>query len=78
MSVAELIYCAEQVLPLIHGYGPDDDFQRRVKVVADSQAEGVWVNRYGYLGDPKLESIRMLLGSGSGGPAVDRAGAPKL
>jgi hypothetical protein len=52
-----------KVLPLIHGYGPDDDFNRRVKVVADSQAAGVWVNRYGYLGDPKLESIRLLLGS---------------
>jgi hypothetical protein len=24
-----------------------------------------WVNRYGYLGDPKLESIRMLLGAGA-------------
>jgi hypothetical protein len=39
--------------------------------VADSQAEGVWVNRYGYLGDPKLESIRLLLGGGGGDPAAD-------
>ena len=30
-----------KVIPLLHGYGPDDDFHRRVQVVAASQAEGV-------------------------------------
>ena len=55
-----------KVIPLLHGYGPDDDFHRRVRVVAESQAEGVWVNRYGYLSDRKLESIRLLLGAGVG------------
>jgi hypothetical protein len=45
------------VTPLVHGYGPDDDFCRRFQIVADSTADGVWVNRYGYLSDRKLEAI---------------------
>ena len=43
--------------PLMHGYGPYDDFCRRLRVVADSPAHGVWINRYGYLSDDKLDAI---------------------
>ena len=46
-----------QVTPLMHGYGPHDDFVRRFKVVADSPADGVWINRYGYLSDEKLDAV---------------------
>ena len=46
-----------QVTPLMHGYGPADDFARRFRVVADSPAHGVWINRYGYLSDEKLDAI---------------------
>jgi len=53
------------VYPLVHGYGPDDDFHRRLRIVADSTAAGVWINRYGYLGDPKLQSIGELFGPGN-------------
>ena len=45
------------VTPLVHGYGPTDDFSRRLQLVADSAADGVWINRYGYLGDDKIEAI---------------------
>lgn len=45
------------VTPLVHGYGPEDDFQRRFRVVAGSAEDGVWINRYGYLSDRKLEVI---------------------
>jgi hypothetical protein len=55
-----------EVYPLVHGYGPDDDFHRRLKIVADSPAAGVWINRYGYLGDPKLASIGQLFVTASG------------
>jgi hypothetical protein len=51
-----------QLLPLVHGYGPDSDFHRRLAVVATSQAQGAWINRYGYLSDAKIASIRDLLG----------------
>jgi len=46
-----------QVTPLVHGYGPLEDFRRRFQVVADSPADGAWVNRYGYLSDEKLDVI---------------------
>ncbi|MBT5873550.1 MAG: hypothetical protein HOH43_09040 [Candidatus Latescibacteria bacterium] len=54
--------CAEagdrmHVTPLMHGYGPHDDFIRRFQIVADSDAHGVWINRYGYLSDAKLDAV---------------------
>jgi len=42
---------------MAHGYGPLDDFERRLQIVADSEADGVWINRYGYLSDAKLDAI---------------------
>lgn len=46
-----------QITPLVHGYGPPDDFRRRLQVVADSPVAGCWINRYGYLSDEKLDII---------------------
>ena len=54
------------VYPLVHGYGPATDFHRRLKIVADSPAAGVWINRYGYLSDSKLASVGQLFANGSG------------
>mgnify|MGYP004359705991 CR=1 FL=1 len=45
------------VTPIVHGYGPLDDFSRRLRIVADSPADGVWINRYGYLSEEKLDAI---------------------
>lgn len=42
---------------LMHGYGPPDDFARRFRLVAESEADGVWINRYGYLSDEKLSTV---------------------
>lgn len=47
-----------KVYALVHGYGPLDDFRRRLQLVADSPVDGVWINRYGYLSDEKLDAIR--------------------
>ena len=46
-----------KLCPLVHGYGPLDDFTRRLQLVADSGAAAVWINRYGYLSDAKLAAI---------------------
>jgi len=46
-----------KVYALVHGYGPLDDFRRRLQLVADSPVDGVWINRYGYLSDAKLDAI---------------------
>jgi len=48
------------LIPLVHGYGPADDFRRRLELVAESPADGVWINRYGYLSDEKLDTIASL------------------
>ncbi len=49
-----------KIYALVHGYGPVDDFRRRLQLVADSPADGVWINRYGYLSDEKLDVIRQV------------------
>ncbi len=46
------------VYALVHGYGPLDDFQRRFRLAARSCADGVWINREGYLSDAKLDAVR--------------------
>jgi hypothetical protein len=46
-----------KIYALVHGYGPLDDFRRRLQLVADSPVDGVWINRYGYLSDAKLDAI---------------------
>ena len=45
------------VWPLVHGYGPLEDFDRRFQIVARSGAQGAWLNRYGYLSDAKLDAV---------------------
>ena len=47
-----------QVCPLVHGYGPLDDFARRLQLVTESNVDGLWINRYGYLSDDKLRVVR--------------------
>ena len=46
------------LVPLVHGYGPLEDVDRRLQLVLESKADGVWINRYGYLSDEKIEMIR--------------------
>lgn len=45
------------VYGLAHGYGPADDFRRRLLAAWDASPAGIWVNRYGYLSDEKLRII---------------------
>lgn len=45
------------VYALTHGYGPVDDFRRRLVAAWESSPAGIWVNRYGYLSDEKLQII---------------------
>ncbi|MEQ8787377.1 MAG: hypothetical protein RIC55_13810 [Pirellulaceae bacterium] len=42
---------------LAHGYGPADDFRRRIRVACQASGHGFWVNRYAYLSDEKLDII---------------------
>ncbi|MCX6611540.1 MAG: hypothetical protein NTW74_11895 [Acidobacteria bacterium] len=46
------------VYGLAHGYGPVNDFAARLRAVHQASKGKLWINRYGYLSDAKLERIR--------------------
>lgn len=46
------------VVSLAHSYGPLDDVRARLKVAWEASTAGIWVNRYCYLADAKLDIIR--------------------
>lgn len=48
------------LVPLVHGYGPTEDFSRRFEIIAAADVHGVWINRYGYLSDAKLSAIERI------------------
>jgi hypothetical protein len=48
---------ATPVIAMAHGYGPTADFARRFQIAFNAAHGRVWVNRYGYLADAKLDSI---------------------
>ena len=43
---------------LVHSCGPYEDFVRRCRLVAESEAGGVWINWYRYPSDEKLSAVR--------------------
>lgn len=45
------------VYALVHGYGPVADFKQRLKVAWEASNGRIWINRYGYLTDEKLDAI---------------------
>jgi hypothetical protein len=61
-----------QITPLVHGYGPVEDFSRRLEVVAHSPAAGAWINRYGYLSDAKLDAIERIWRVSDSGAVLSR------
>jgi hypothetical protein len=42
---------------LAHSYGPVDDFRRRLNAAWEASDGRVWINRYGYLSNAKLDVI---------------------
>jgi hypothetical protein len=49
---------ATPVYALVHGYGPLEDFRRRLEIGWKASQHGVWINRYGYLSDAKLAAVQ--------------------
>lgn len=47
-----------QVKPYIHSYQPVDTFEQVVAAMEATEIDGVWVQRYGYLSDEKLEVLK--------------------
>jgi len=48
------------VYAFAHGYGPEDDVAARMAVAWDASERRMWVNRYGYLSDAKLDALGRL------------------
>ena len=46
------------VYALAHGFGPVEDFRRRLEVAWMASDRRIWVNRYAYLSDEKMDVIR--------------------
>ena len=46
--------------PVVHGYGPLNDFEARLHLAWDAGTAGIWINRYCYLGESKIEAIKRL------------------
>ena len=55
------------ITPLVHGYGPLDDFARRLRAVVRSRTQGAWPYRYGYRSDAKLDAVGQAWREASGG-----------
>tara|TARA_B100001123_G_C15342610_1_gene1035623 strand:+ start:6427 stop:7797 length:1371 start_codon:yes stop_codon:yes gene_type:complete len=45
------------VWALGHAYGPVDDFKIRAEAVYKASSNRLWINRYGYLGNAKIEAL---------------------
>lgn len=48
------------VYAFAHGYGPPDDVAARMRVAWEASGGRMWVNRYGYLSDMKLDALGAL------------------
>ncbi len=55
---AQLAAGKTPVYSFVHGYGPVNDFARRLAAGRSASTHGVWVNRYGYLRNEKIELLR--------------------
>jgi hypothetical protein len=55
---------ATPIVPFAHSYGPVADVHQRAQIALQASAEGpgarLWVNRYGYLSDAKLQNLATL------------------
>ncbi len=58
ISQAQADAGATPIYSLAHGYGPLDDFQKRLAVAWNASHHGMWVNRYAYLTDAKLDAVK--------------------
>ena len=49
------------VIAFVHGYGPVDDFVKRLRIGWQASRHGVWINRYGYLSNEKIAELGKLV-----------------
>ncbi|WP_027133026.1 hypothetical protein [Geminicoccus roseus] len=52
------------VYAFAHGYGPLDDMRERCAIAFEAARGRIWMNRYAYLSDAKLDAIGSVTGAG--------------
>ena len=57
IEAARVLAGSVPVYALAHGYGPVADFESRCAIAWRASGGKLWVNRYGYLADEKLDAI---------------------
>ena len=60
LSAAEAEAGQCPVLAFSHAYGPTADVERRLQAAWENAGHGVWINRYGYMGNDKIEALARL------------------
>ncbi|MCZ6674446.1 MAG: hypothetical protein O7C75_16070 [Verrucomicrobia bacterium] len=50
------------IWPIAHSYGPVEDFKQRAAAVLSVSKNRLWINRYAYLNDKKLDALGELFG----------------
>jgi hypothetical protein len=48
------------VYAFAHGYGPVADVASRLRTAWEAGAHGMWINRYGYMSDEKLDAVGVI------------------
>lgn len=48
------------VWPIAHAYGPIEDFKKRAAAVLAVSKDRLWINRYAYMSDEKLEGLAQI------------------
>jgi hypothetical protein len=46
--------------PIAHAYLPEAQWRDMLQVLRDGPADGIWIQMFGYLSDPKLEIVRAI------------------
>jgi hypothetical protein len=59
-KIAEARSLAPSVHAAAHAYGPLDDVVERARIAWEAADRRLWLNRYGYLGDAKLQALARL------------------
>lgn len=57
IQAAQTAAGATPVYALAHGYGPREDFEQRLQAAWAASNQRIWINRYGYLTEEKIDTV---------------------
>ncbi|MCB2053947.1 MAG: hypothetical protein KDE35_06875 [Geminicoccaceae bacterium] len=63
-AAAELGGAGATLTPAAHSYGPTEDALARIRTAFEAGRGRVWINRYGYMSDAKLDGVGRMMREG--------------